>query len=81
MSKSKTLCTALLTVGAAFAAAAPAQAAPWQWSVTISAPLALYPAAPIARQAPVVGLPAYRPVAYQQPTRWDRDGDRHPEPA
>ena len=78
MSKSKILCTALLSVGAAFCAAAPAQAAPLQWSVTIGAPGFIYPAPPIVRQAPVLALPAYRPVVYRQPTRWDRDGDRVP---
>ena len=45
MSKNKSLCAVLLAVGAAFVAVAPAQATPFQWSVTIGAPIAIYPSA------------------------------------
>jgi hypothetical protein len=78
MSKNKSLFAVLLAVGAAFVAVAPAQATPFQWSVSIGAPIAIYPAPVIVRQAPVVVRPAYRAAAYQQPTRWDHDGDRIP---
>ncbi|HEX2009362.1 MAG TPA: hypothetical protein VJN44_00370 [Roseateles sp.] len=49
-----------------------------RWSVTIGSDMPVY-----SRQAPVYASPAYpRYVAphsqYQQPTRWDRDGDGIP---
>ena len=78
MSKSKHVCAGLLAVGATFCAAATAQATPLQWSITIGAPMVIYPAPVVVQHAPVRVTPAYRPVAYQQPTRWDHDGDRIP---
>jgi hypothetical protein len=78
MSKSKHAFAVLLAVGATFGAAASAQATPLQWSITIGAPRVIYPAPVVVRHAPARVRPAYRPVAYQQPTRWDHDGDRIP---
>ena len=60
-----------------------------QWSVTIGAPIGMplysqpYPV--YSQPYPVYGQPYptysqrhYQPRAYQQPTRWDRDGDGIP---
>jgi hypothetical protein len=79
MSKSKPFFAALLVASSTLVVgAAPAQAHPVQWSVTVGTPaVVLHP--PVAvRQVPVVVRPVYRSVAYQAPTRWDHDGDRIP---
>ncbi|WP_051241928.1 hypothetical protein [Azohydromonas australica] len=74
---------AMALFGSLGAGLAQAQGADVQWSVTIGAPVGV----PVYNQgAPVHGspMPATRPVpvrmpqGYQQPTRWDRDGDGIP---
>ncbi len=56
----------------------PAQATPLQWSITIGAPMVIYPAPVVVQHAPVVVGRPTAAVAYQEPTRWDHDGDRIP---
>jgi hypothetical protein len=77
MSKSRLLAAALVAAGALGAGMAQAQEAQVNWSITIGSP-AVYalPAPAIFRPAPVIVQPAVRyERGYQQPTRWDRDGD------
>ena len=56
-----------------------------QWSVTIGAPLYTQPYPAYSQPYPVYSLPypvypqrQYHARGYQQPTRWDRDGDGIP---
>lgn len=74
---------AVALFGSLGAGLAQAQGADLQWSVTIGSPVGV----PVYIQgAPVHGspMPAAHPVpmrmpqGYQQPTRWDRDGDGIP---
>jgi hypothetical protein len=81
MSKSRLLAVAaLVAAGALGVGSAQAQEAQVSWSITIGTP-AVYPLpAPVfVRPAPVIVQPAVRyERGYQQPTRWDRDGDGIP---
>jgi len=58
-----------------------------QWSVTIGSPVGtpvytqpapVYAPQPVYVPQPVYTVPSYRYRHYQQPTRWDRDGDGIP---
>jgi hypothetical protein len=78
MSKSRLLAAAALAAtGALGAGMAQAQEPHVSWSITIGSPAVYAPPAPIfVRPAPVIVQPAVRyERGYQQPTRWDRDGD------
>jgi hypothetical protein len=80
MSKSKLVIPAALALaGALGAGAAQARDADVQWSVTIGSPVYSQPY-PVYRPLPVYHYPApvYPVVRYQQPSRWDRDGDGIP---
>ena len=85
MSKTRVAIPAALALVAALGAGvAHARDADVQWSVTIGSPAYGRPqpvyTVPVYRQpAPVVHQrPVYSAVRYQQPTRWDRDGDGVP---
>jgi hypothetical protein len=79
MSSSKLIAVALALTGAVAAGAAQARD-DVQWSVTIGTPVYSQPAPVYVRPAPVYVQPApvVRYHGYQQPTRWDRDGDGVP---
>jgi hypothetical protein len=87
MSKTRFVIPAALALAAALGSGvAQARDADVQWSVTIGTPSYGHPPpvygmpVPVYRQpAPVVHQrPAYPVVRYQEPTRWDRDGDGIP---
>ena len=89
MSKTRVAIPAALALVAALGAGvAHARDADVQWSVTIGSPAYGRPQPvytvpvpmPVYRQpAPVIHQrPVYSAVRYQQPTRWDRDGDGIP---
>jgi hypothetical protein len=84
MSKSKLLAAAaLVAIGALGVGAAQAQETHVSWSVTIGSPFPVLPVSTIVRPAPVIVQPALHDErgyqhGYQQPTRWDRDGDGIP---
>lgn len=88
LSKSKLFVGAALvvagTLGVGVAQADPVDV---QWSIVIGSPVYTRPAPVQVRPWPVYTRPApvrvqpvplYHRVAYVQPTRWDRDGDRIP---
>jgi hypothetical protein len=82
MSSSKLIAVALALTGAVAAGAAHARD-DVQWSVTIGTPVYTQPAPVYVRPAPVYVQPApvvryHDRYGYQQPTRWDRDGDGLP---
>ena len=83
MSSKRITLVALALFGSLGTGLVQAQGTDVQWSVTISSPVGV----PVYNQeAPVYRspMPAARPVpvrmpqGYQQPTRWDRDGDGIP---
>lgn len=84
MSKSRLwAAAALIATGVLAVGAAQAQEANVSWSITIGAPFPVLPVPAIARPAPVIvqSAPHYErgyQHGYQQPTRWDRDGDGIP---
>jgi hypothetical protein len=83
MSKSRLFATAALALtGALGLGAAQAHEADVRWSITIGSPVQYQAVPTYVRPAPVVVYPAPAyPVyqrSYQQPTRWDRDGDGIP---
>jgi len=90
MNSTKWVLAALVVAGAAATGAAQAHE-DVQWSVTIGSPVGVpvyrQPAPVYVQPAPVYVQPApaypaypayYRHHQYQQPTRWDRDGDGIP---
>jgi len=80
MSKSRLFAAAaLVATGALGVGAAQAQEPQVSWSVTIGSPVYTLPVPTIVRPAPVFvqAAPRYE-HSYQQPTRWDRDGDGIP---
>jgi hypothetical protein len=82
MSRRNILVAALALTGALSAGLAQARD-DVQWSVTIGAPVYTQPvyAQPVYRHAApvyVAPAPVYDYGRYQQPTRWDRDGDGIP---
>jgi len=89
MSSRKLVVVALALAGALSAGVAQARGGDdVQWSVTIGTPIGVpiysQPAPVYRPPAPVYVAPAYRPHHdhyrdYQQPTRWDHDGDRIPD--
>lgn len=80
MSKSRLFAAAaLVATGALGVGAAQAQEPQVSWSVTIGSPVYTLPVPTFVRPAPVFVQPAPRyQHGYQQPTRWDRDGDGVP---
>ena len=81
MSKSRLLAAAaLVATGAMGVGVAQAQETHVSWSVTIGSPFPVLPVPAIVRPAPVLVEPApyHRGHGYQQPTRWDTDGDGIP---